>query len=76
MLLVGILPSLVINLHRLHDYIASDILARSGHSLKVSIASRRIFGTCDPANIQHIFTLNHANYPKDEEFAISLIYPT
>lgn len=66
---VGILPSLIVNLHRLHDYIASDILAPSGHSLKVGIATISIFGTCDPANIQHIFTSNHANYPKGDEFA-------
>jgi hypothetical protein len=67
--LVGILPSLVINLHRLHVYIAFDTLAPSGHSLKVGIASIRIFGTCYPTNIQHIFTSNRANYPKGEELA-------
>ncbi|CAM0902172.1 unnamed protein product [Alopecurus aequalis] len=67
--LVGILPSMVINLHRLHDYIAFDILAPSKHSLKVAIASIHIFITCDPTNIQHIFTSNHANYPKGEEYA-------
>jgi cytochrome P450 len=27
------------------------------------------FITCDPENIHHIFTSNHANYPKGEEFA-------
>ncbi|KAF7073957.1 hypothetical protein CFC21_078873 [Triticum aestivum] len=66
---VGILPSLAINLHRLHHYIAFDLLALSGHSLKFAIASIRIFLTCDPVNIQHIFTLKHTNYPKGEEFA-------
>ncbi|VAI20471.1 hypothetical protein VPH35_084674 [Triticum aestivum] len=66
---VGILPSLAINLHRLHQYIAFDLLSRSGHSLKFAIASIQIFLTCDPVNIQHIFTLNHTNYPKGEEFA-------
>jgi hypothetical protein len=65
----GILPSLVYNLHRLHDYIVVDLLAPSGHSLKVAVVSIRFFITCDPANIQHIFTSNHANYPKGEEFA-------
>ncbi|KAL6590963.1 hypothetical protein ACP70R_050145 [Stipagrostis hirtigluma subsp. patula] len=29
----------------------------------------RFFVTCDPANVRHIFTTNHANYPKGEEFA-------
>ncbi|XP_047074942.1 noroxomaritidine synthase 2-like [Lolium rigidum] len=65
----GILPSLVYNLHRLHDYIAFDLLAPSGHSLKFAIVNIRFFMTCEPANIQHIFTSNHANYPKGEEFA-------
>ncbi|CAM0902171.1 unnamed protein product [Alopecurus aequalis] len=67
--LVGILPSLVINLHRLHDYIVFDLLAPSRLSLKFAIASIQIFITCDPRNIQHIFTSNHANYPKGEAFA-------
>ena len=62
----GILPSLVHNLHRLHDYIALDLLAPSGHSRNFAIASLSFFKTCDPANIRHIFTSNRANYPKGE----------
>jgi len=29
----------------------------------------RFFITSDPANVQHIFTTNHANYPKGEDLA-------
>jgi cytochrome P450 len=29
----------------------------------------RFFVTADPANVRHIFTSNHANYPKGEELA-------
>ncbi|XP_020155332.1 noroxomaritidine synthase 2 [Aegilops tauschii subsp. strangulata] len=66
---VGILPSLVVNLHRLHHYISFDLLTPSGHSLKVAIASIRMFITCDPTNIQYIFSSNHTNYPKGEDYA-------
>ncbi|XBI97354.1 hypothetical protein VPH35_017736 [Triticum aestivum] len=66
---VDILPSVAINLHRLHHYIAFDLLAPSGHRLKFTIASIQMFLTRDPVNIQQIFTLNHKNYPKVEEFA-------
>uniref|UniRef100_A0ACD5UBV5 Uncharacterized protein n=1 Tax=Avena sativa TaxID=4498 RepID=A0ACD5UBV5_AVESA len=66
--LVGILPSLVPCLYRLH-HSTFKRLETSGHSHKYGIANIRIFMTCDPANIQHILSLNHANYPKGDEFA-------
>ncbi|KQJ95597.1 hypothetical protein BRADI_3g18020v3, partial [Brachypodium distachyon] len=92
--IIGILPSLVQNFHRFHDY-ATDLLASSGHSFKrrgdlgsAIAAATRVGGvrggclvggvhlprgwffiTCDPANVQHIFTSNHANYHKGEGFA-------
>jgi cytochrome P450 len=66
--MVGILPPLVSNLHRFQDHI-TDLLASSGHNLKVHMGSIRFFITSDPKNIHHIFTSNHANYPKGEEFA-------
>jgi cytochrome P450 len=65
----GFFPSLVSNLHRFHDFIALDILASSQYTFQACIASMSFFMTCDPANVQHIFTSNHANYPKGEEFA-------
>jgi cytochrome P450 len=66
--IVGIIPSLVSNLHRFQDHI-TDILASSGRNLKAPMGSIGFFITCDPENIHHIFTSNHANYPKGEEFA-------
>lgn len=68
---VGMLPSLVANLHNLHDYFAA-VFARSGHSFRAHGppgTGMRFFITCDPANVRHIFTTNHANYPKGAEFA-------
>ncbi|KAL6842290.1 hypothetical protein ACP4OV_027938 [Aristida adscensionis] len=68
---VGVLPSLLCNLHNLQDYV-TGVLAASGGSFRAHgprATSMRFFITCDPANIRHIFTANHANYPKGEEFA-------
>lgn len=67
--IVGILPALVVNVHRIHDYMAT-VLTSTGNSFMAPVASiMRFFVTCDPANVQHIFTSNHANYPKGEDFA-------
>ncbi|XP_047087899.1 alkane hydroxylase MAH1-like [Lolium rigidum] len=66
--IVGILPSLVVNLHRLHDY-ATDALACCGHNFKSCLTGMRFLLTCDPTNIRHIFTSNHANYLKGVEFS-------
>jgi cytochrome P450 len=68
---VGILPSFVANLRNFHDYLTA-VLAASGCNFKVGAAgasSARFFITSDPANVQHIFTANHANYLKGEAFA-------
>ncbi|KAJ1267983.1 hypothetical protein BS78_07G101300 [Paspalum vaginatum] len=68
---VGVLPSLVTRLHDLHDQL-TVVLAASGCNFKAQgpVASgMRFFVTSDPANVRHIFTTNHANYPKGEEFA-------
>ncbi|CAM0901729.1 unnamed protein product [Alopecurus aequalis] len=65
--IVGILPALLVNLHRVREYILE--MTASVHSLRAGIASIRIFITCDPQNLQHIYTTNQANYPKGEYFA-------
>uniref|UniRef100_A0A0E0LT01 Cytochrome P450 n=1 Tax=Oryza punctata TaxID=4537 RepID=A0A0E0LT01_ORYPU len=69
--LVGLLPSLVANRHNLHDYV-TDVLAASGHSFTANgpaATNMRLFVTCDPDNVRHIFTSNHDNYPKGQQFA-------
>ncbi|KAM3206429.1 hypothetical protein ACQJBY_061873 [Aegilops geniculata] len=69
--LVGMLPSLVANLDRFHEY-STAFLAASGGSFVFrgpSVSGMRFFFTCDPANIRHIFVSNFTNYPKGEEFA-------
>jgi cytochrome P450 len=68
---LGMLPSLVSRLHNIHDEI-TVVLASSGRNFKARgplASGMRFFVTADPANVRHIFTSNHANYPKGEEFA-------
>ncbi|RCV30479.1 hypothetical protein SETIT_6G098300v2 [Setaria italica] len=68
---VGMLPFLVANLHNFHDEL-TVVLATYGCNFKARgpVASgMRFFVTADPANVRHIFTSNHANYPKGEDFA-------
>ncbi|CAM0952933.1 unnamed protein product [Alopecurus aequalis] len=64
-------PSLLTNLHNLHDYLAA-VLAGSGHSFRAHGppgSGMRFFFTCNPDNVRHIFTTNRPNYPKGPEFA-------
>nr|XP_020150848.2 noroxomaritidine synthase 2-like [Aegilops tauschii subsp. strangulata] len=69
--ILHMLPSLVANLHNLHDYFTL-VLARSGHSFRAHGppgTGMRLFVTRDPANVRHIFTTNYTNFPKGAEFA-------
>ncbi|XBI50915.1 hypothetical protein VPH35_033517 [Triticum aestivum] len=64
-------PSFVANLHKMNDYFTL-VLARSGHNFRAHGppgTGMWFFVTCDPANIQHIFTTNYTNFPKGAEFA-------
>ncbi|EMS45908.1 Cytochrome P450 86B1 [Triticum urartu] len=69
--IVGVLPYLIANFHNLHDYLAA-VLAEAGHNFRAHGppgTGMRFFLTCDPANVRHIFTTNHTNFPKGAEFA-------
>ncbi|KAL6659995.1 hypothetical protein ACP70R_002117 [Stipagrostis hirtigluma subsp. patula] len=68
--LVGMLPALLANLHRLHDWITS-LLTASSLNFPFTGPPRsgmQFFVTSDPANVRHVFTSNFANYPKGPEF--------
>ncbi|XBI96602.1 hypothetical protein VPH35_032865 [Triticum aestivum] len=69
--IVGVFPYLIANFHNLHDYLAV-VLAGSGHNFRAHGppgTGLRFFITCEPANVRHILTTNHANFPKGAEFA-------
>ncbi|PIA47894.1 hypothetical protein AQUCO_01400472v1 [Aquilegia coerulea] len=69
--LIGMLPSLLLNLHRLHDW-ATDILSKSGCTFVFKgpwfTNMNNIVVTSDPANMRHIFITNFSNYPKGAEY--------
>ncbi|KAJ3682399.1 hypothetical protein LUZ60_014972 [Juncus effusus] len=64
---VGMIPGLLLNLRNFHGW-ATRILHESRCNFLFSGLDMNIFLTCDPSNIQHIFTSNFQNYPKGEEF--------
>ncbi|XP_006651021.1 noroxomaritidine synthase-like [Oryza brachyantha] len=69
--LVGMLPELLANRHRIHGWITS-LLAVSKLNFRFTgptSSSMRLFITCDPANVRHVFTSNFCNYPKGPDFA-------
>ncbi|KAJ3690068.1 hypothetical protein LUZ61_019232 [Rhynchospora tenuis] len=67
---VGMMPALIFNIHDLHAW-ATRILhvTRCNFFFNSGWLGMNLFGTCDPLNIQHIFTSNFQNYPKGEDFS-------
>ncbi|KAK2972008.1 hypothetical protein RJ640_005028 [Escallonia rubra] len=68
--LVGMIPALFRNAHRVHDF-ATDILKVSGGTFMLKgpwFANMDMLVTADPANIHHILSKNFSNYPKGPEF--------
>ncbi|KAM0949369.1 putative cytochrome P450 [Dioscorea sansibarensis] len=68
---VGMLPGLLANVHRIHDWL-TDLLRASCCTFMFKgpwFSSMDYLITCDPANINHIFNTNFTNYPKGEEFS-------
>ncbi|KAL7142961.1 hypothetical protein ABFS83_08G159800 [Erythranthe nasuta] len=67
---VGMLPGLVGNAHRIHDYI-TEILRENGATFVFKgplFTNMDMVFTCDPININHIFNKRFSNYPKGPEF--------
>ncbi|KAK6154534.1 hypothetical protein DH2020_008782 [Rehmannia glutinosa] len=64
------LPALIQNIHRFHDYV-NEILKESGGTFEFKgplFGNMDMVITCDPTNIQHIFSKKFSNYPKGPEF--------
>ncbi|CAH9138790.1 unnamed protein product [Cuscuta epithymum] len=68
---VGMLPGLLQNASRIHDY-ATEILQLNGGTFELKgpwgFANLNMLLTCDPANINHILCKNFRNYPKGPHF--------
>ncbi|KAL5987111.1 hypothetical protein ACLOJK_041107 [Asimina triloba] len=70
--LLGMLPYLLLNISRFHDW-TTDILRRSVGCTFVFhgpwFSAMEMVCTCDPSNVRHIMCTNSSNYPKGPEFA-------
>ncbi|GJN30249.1 hypothetical protein PR202_gb18540 [Eleusine coracana subsp. coracana] len=68
--LVGMLPALLGNLHDLHEWITSLVVASPLNFPFVGPprSGMQFFVTADPSNVRHVFTSNFVNYPKGPEF--------
>ncbi|XP_077249995.1 noroxomaritidine synthase 2-like [Tasmannia lanceolata] len=68
--LVGMLPSLLLNLHNFYDW-GTQALSKSGCTFVFKgpwFANMEMLVTCDPANVNHILNANFSNYPKGSDF--------
>ncbi|KMZ74783.1 hypothetical protein ZOSMA_122G00510 [Zostera marina] len=68
----GMLPALISNVGRLNHFV-TEILENTGCTFLIkgpwfASANMDLLFTCDPANINHIFNTNFANYPKGDKF--------
>jgi cytochrome P450 len=67
---VGILPGILANVNNLYDFITVCLSAYECNYKVHGLVGTRVqyFLTSDPQNVRHIFTSNHANYPKGDLF--------
>ncbi|XP_030527458.1 alkane hydroxylase MAH1-like [Rhodamnia argentea] len=68
--LVGMLPELLLNLSRVHDW-ATGILERSRCNFLLRLlwfSGMDMLFTADPANVHYIMSTNFGNFPKGPEF--------
>ncbi|CAO2830526.1 unnamed protein product [Amaranthus hypochondriacus] len=68
--ILGMLPSLLIHIHRLHHRCV-DLMKQSNCTFLFKgpwFANMDYLITVDPANIQYVMSTNFTNYPKGEEF--------
>ncbi|KAJ4813742.1 hypothetical protein LUZ62_026308 [Rhynchospora pubera] len=68
--LVGMLPSLLANSDRVHDWLAEILQLENGNFYLRGpwFPGMKLFVTADPADVHHILTQNFQNYPKGDEF--------
>ncbi|KAJ8648261.1 hypothetical protein MRB53_001284 [Persea americana] len=68
---VGMLPSLLLNVHRLHDWY-TEVLRTNGCTILFEgpwFSGMKMQVTCDPRNLTHILGMAHfSNYPKGQDF--------
>ncbi|KAK8328367.1 hypothetical protein V6Z11_A11G246600 [Gossypium hirsutum] len=68
--IVGMLPELILNIHRIHDW-CTETFERCHYTFLFNgpwFAKINIVGTCDPTNVHYIMSSNFNNFPKGPEF--------
>ncbi|XP_058186064.1 alkane hydroxylase MAH1-like [Rhododendron vialii] len=68
--LVGMLPSLLLNIGQIHEKCA-DVLGKSGGTFLLKgprFANMDMLATVDPANIHYVMSSNFSNFPKGPRF--------
>src|SRR4051812_24359500 len=65
---ISMLGGIVANCDRLHDYITTVLQESSGTTAFKGpwLTGMNLMLTCDPADANHIFGTNFANYPKGD----------
>ncbi|XP_058084305.1 alkane hydroxylase MAH1-like isoform X2 [Magnolia sinica] len=68
--IIGTLPSLLANVHRLHDWL-TDILREKGCTdvHNTALLAQPTIITCDPANVTYIARTNFSNFNKGTHFS-------
>ncbi|PWA52136.1 cytochrome P450 [Artemisia annua] len=68
--ILGMLPALLVNSHRLHDY-ATELLIHSGGTIKIKgpwFANMDLLLTTDPLDVNYVLSKNFKTYPKGDKF--------
>ncbi|KAJ8447009.1 hypothetical protein Cgig2_033578 [Carnegiea gigantea] len=68
--LIGVLPALLKNHHRIHDIIV-EVMEKGSLTFVMKgprFTNMKLLITADPANAQHILSKNFGNYPKGSKF--------
>ncbi|CAO2830367.1 unnamed protein product [Amaranthus hypochondriacus] len=68
--IVGMLPALLKNIHRIHDYIIQEmeLVNMTYHFKGPWFTNMDLLVTLDPTNLHHVMTKNFGNYPKGDKF--------
>ncbi|CAK9174983.1 unnamed protein product [Ilex paraguariensis] len=68
--LIGMVPGLLRNAHRIHEYATEFLQETRGTFLFKGpwFSGMELLITCDPANVHHILSRNFSNYPKGPDY--------
>ncbi|RWR74259.1 alkane hydroxylase MAH1-like protein [Cinnamomum micranthum f. kanehirae] len=69
--IVGMLPSVLLNIHRAHDQM-TEVVCKHGGTFKFKgpwFTHMDVLCTCDPANINYICNTSFSNFPKGPEYS-------